>query len=179
MKIKVYNPVLCKTPHRQIIIYDARGVLFYDSTWSNNFKGVFSLPKGEYFSDYTFKVVRRLSRKRIKLLKPERNKKHNWSDFKILFASNPNKCTIDHIKKLIVFDDSFKDKPQYQLIFILLHEKGHNFYKTEHKADWFAVRGMWMRGYNKSQIGLAPLLTLSEKSNYRKKKVINYLIKNL
>lgn len=179
MAIQIYKPVICKTPHHRIQIFDERGVLFYDSKWAKKFRGVFTLPKGTYSSEQEFKVVRPLRNRKLKLKRFERNKMHNWDSFTIKYAPNPHKCTIFHDKNLIIFDLRFKHAPKFQLVFILLHEKGHNYYKTESKADWYAIRGMWARGYNKSQIGLAPILTLSDRNWQRKKIVVDYLIKKL
>lgn len=179
MDVRIFRPVICKTPHKNIIIYDERGVLFYNSEWAKKFTGIFSLPIGVYSSNVEFKVLRPLKRKKLKLLRIERNKGHEWSKFKIEFYENPHKCTIYHKRKLIVFDNKFKTAPKFQLMFVLLHEKGHNYYKSEEKADWYAIRGMWIRGFNKSQIGLAPLITLSEKNLKRKQIVINFLINKL
>lgn len=179
MEIEVYKPALAYTDSPEIKIYDERGILFYNSAWAKRFTGVFSLPKGKYSTSAPLKIIRPLKRNKLKLLKFERRKPHNWEDFTIQYGNNPHKCTIYHGQKRILFDTSFKDAPKYQLMFILLHEKGHKYYKSEAKADHYAIRGMWLRGYNKSQIGLAPLLTLSPRSYERKKQVINYLIKRL
>jgi len=161
-----------------IKVYDERNILFYDSDWASRFKGLFFLPKGIYFCE------NELSRSRAKLKRPkiimprrERNLNHNWKDFNIEFGNNPNKCSIYHNKKLILFDKSFENRPMYQLAFMIYHEKGHNYYSTEKFADMYAVRQMLNIGYNPSQIVRAPLVTLSDKSNDRKNYILNKFVK--
>ena len=165
-----------KTPFK---IYDHRQILFYSSDFVKNFKGVFSLPKGVYYSDNEIFKISQLKDNfnSFKLPKRERDLKHNFDIFKIYFSNNPSKCTINHIDKTINFDKSFKDKPLYILHFVLSHEMGHNYYKTEEYADLYAVKQMLKMGYNPSQIGLCPLLSLSKHSDYRKNIIVKQILK--
>lgn len=166
------------TPDRHIKIYDERGIIFYDSNWCGKFKGIFYLPKGKYFTKNRFKKIKYKKRRVFKNPPNERDLKHDWSAFRIIFRPNPHKASILHNSNTIIFDTSFKKAPRFQLIFILLHEKGHNYYKTEHKADGYAVRAMLKRGYNPSQIALAPLFTLSN-DNLERKKIVFEKLKKL
>lgn len=156
-------------------IYDFRKILFYSYKFVAKFKKRFYLPIGVYYITASINRIKYKPRKIKKLPKFERNLKHNWSDFKIGFKENPNKATIYHKKKLIIFDNIFKTKPLYILIFILGHEVGHKYYKTEYKADAYAVNYMLKAGFNRSQIGLAPLSALTDEQLKRK----HIIIKNL
>lgn len=164
-----------KTPDKRIKIYDQRNVIFYDSIWTKNFNGFFYLPKGVFFTDNNFFKIKYKPRKVKKLPKNERDLKHDWTNFRIIFKYNPHKASILHNKATIIFDNSFRKAPLFQLVFILLHEKGHRYFKTEEKADAYAVRAMIKRGYNPSQIALAPLFTLSNDNMSRKRNVLNIL----
>ncbi len=168
------------TPDKHLKIYDFRGVIFYDSKWVKNFKGYLTLPKGTFNTENKmFTVFKEKNNYEIKLPKRERDLKHDFSKFRIKFESNPNKCTIFHKKNLIVYDTSFKKAPWFQLVFILMHEKGHNYYKSEDLADLYAVRAMLRKGYTPIQICLAPLLTLSGEAYNRKKHVVSQMIKSM
>lgn len=159
-------------------IYDFRGIIFYDSDFVKKFNGFFSLPRGKYKSDCDFQVKNIVfnDHRKIKLPPYERNFFHNWDEFKIIFADNPSKCTISHHAKTITYDKQFCNKPLFVPYFILAHEMGHNYYEDEINADRFAVKKMLHWGFNLSQIGLAPLLSLSDNQPERKIKVIESLI---
>lgn len=166
------------TPDRHLKIFDVRGVIFYNSKWVKNFKGYLTLPHGEYSTENNIYISNKRKNTYIpKLHNYERNLGHDFSEFEIKFESNPNKCTINHDKKTIIFDNSFENAPRFQLVFILEHEKGHKFYKTEHKADHYAIRKMLQMGYTPIQILYAPLLTLSGRSYDRKRRVFDTILK--
>ena len=99
-------------------------------------------------------------------------------NFKIIFGYNPNKCTVSWIKKTILFDDNLKEKTVPELFFILYHEYGHKKYKTEKYADLYATNMMLKKGYNPSQIGAAPVTSLSSKQLPRKKYIVNKILKH-
>lgn len=180
MKFTVDKKTTYHTPDSRLRIFDFRGVIFYDSNWIKNFKGLLTIPKGEYHTLNKLKIINKGKNNFIvKMPKHERDLKHDFTKFKIEFAPNPNKCTIFHDKNLIQFDDSFKKAPWFQLVFILMHEKGHNYYATEHLADKYAVKQMLKKGYTPIQICLAPLLTLSGRAYDRKRKVISNMIKSI
>jgi hypothetical protein len=52
---------------------------------------------------------------------------------------------------------------------------GHSKYKTEKYADLFAANEMLKKGYNPSQIGVAPIDSLSEMQYERKRFIVNNL----
>lgn len=79
----------------------------------------------------------------------------------------------------IVINDRFKNYPIEVRMFILLHEYGHFYYKTEHKCDEFAAFHFCDMGFNPSQAfeSLAGVLHDSETNNERINKVYNLLKK--
>lgn len=161
-----------------IVIRDYRGIMFYTTEPLLPRVKEFNLPVGSYmvdsgyFSPMTFPVQYKL----IRLPFPERFLPKP-KDFVICFGDNPNKCTIFWDKGIIMFDNSFREKPLPQLYFILFHEFGHARYKTEKYADLYAVNSMLAKGFNPSQIGMAPIQSLSNYADYRKENVVNRLLK--
>lgn len=160
-------------------IYDLKGKLFYGSDFTNTIKKgkvlYFNLPLGSYeVSGKITKLSKPVPHKKIHLPPPERMipKKR----FKILFGVNPNKCSVFWKRRVILFDNSFKEEPKYVVFDIFFHELGHRYYKTEHLADLFATKKMLAYGFNPSQIGRSLINTLSEKSNYRKVLKVNSLL---
>jgi hypothetical protein len=154
------------------VILDARKQLFYSDEFTNEISNgkvlFFNLPKGKYYFDgYFIKLEKPVNQPQIILPKPERNL-DKGKLYKITFGKNPNKASIFHDKKLILFDESFKTAPLFVVYDIYFHELGHLYYETEEFADLFATKALLDLGFNKSQIGLSPVLSLSEKNDYRK-----------
>jgi hypothetical protein len=111
----------------------------------------------------------------VKLPPKERALKKPY-DFQIVFGNNPNKCTIIWDKKTILFDSNFKEKPLPQIDFVLFHEYAHASFVTEKYADLLAGNYMKIAGYNPSQIGAAPMLSLSNRQRERKELMVKKLI---
>lgn len=178
MKIEVDKKTTFYSPNKRLKIYDVRGIIFYDSDWVKNFGGYLTMPKGVYNTDNNiWEVDKKMNRIIPKLPKYERDLKHDFKEFVISFGQNPNKCTINHKEKTIHFDESLRDAPSFQLVFILMHERGHQYYKTEFKADHYAIRQMLIQGYTPIQILLSPLLTLSGGAYDRKRQVFKTILK--
>src|SRR3972149_10578245 len=134
-------------PNQPVIIRDIRGKLFYSTEGLRPVKS-FNLPEGQYFIDQgTIQMTKFIPPKLAKLPAPERSLKAPF-DFAITFDYNPNKCTIQWRKKVIVFDNSLKDYTLPELFFILYHEYSHALYKTEKYADLHAANLMLKKGYN-------------------------------
>jgi hypothetical protein len=180
MKLVLKNKTgfMNKTPLSAVIIADSRGIIFYNTTEIKRPVSMFNLPSGEYtiIKGNIQKLRKPVHYRLPSLPSPERNIKPPF-DYRILFAENPNKCSIFWDRKEIVFDSSFLQAPQYELFFILFHEYGHALYKSEHLADLAAVRLMLIRGYNPSQVGKAPITSLSTAQGKRKNHVVNKLLK--
>jgi hypothetical protein len=163
-------------------IFEENGTtLFYSSDFTNNIsKGnilKFNLPFGKYLYNGSFqKLPKPVSFKDIDLPKAERN--FDRKKYKIVFKENPNKCSIIYDAGLIIFDNIFKSKPLYVKYAIYYHEIGHHKYKTEEFADLYSVKKMLQYGFNKSQICMAFLFSLSEKSISRVEKIIGLLTNN-
>jgi len=163
-------------------IYDQRGILFYDDTFTDHIsKGErlkFNLPIGVYKYNGSFiKLSQPIEHTKIILPRKERQLQKPKNGYKIIYGVNPNKCTIYYKAGIITFDNSFKDAPLYIKYGIYYHEIGHHYYKTESKADLYATKRMLDLGFNPSQIGLTGLLSLSENAYDRKVKIVNSLIK--
>lgn len=163
-------------PNIPVIIRDFRGILFYTTQFLNKPVNAFNLPNGEYivdsgeFTPMDTPVYHPL----IRL--PSRQRWYpNPNCFKVVFGNNPHKCSIIWDYKTILFDNKLKDAPLYVLDFILFHEFSHAVYGTEKYADLMAANYMKKRGYNPSQIGNAPLDTLSMGAHDRKVLLIDKL----
>jgi hypothetical protein len=164
-------------PNNIVEIKDFRNMPFYST--ENVSKPVleFNLPSGKYY------VVRGNITAMLKPVKyrlavlpiPQRNRKPPF-DFDVSFGNNPNKCSIIWNEKMIFFDNALREKTLPELWFILFHEFAHARYTSEHYADLCASNLMKVKGFNPSQIGSAPLLSLSAHQYARKKYLIEKII---
>lgn len=160
-------------------ILDRYNNIFYTDEFTDHIQNgkvlYFNLPKGKYFYNGSFiKLDKPVEQKEIILPKPDRQYDTGVL-FKIIYGHNPNKCSIFHDKKIILFDNSFLRAPVFILYDIYFHELGHLYYTDEENADLFATKALLELGFNKTQIGLSPIMSLSEKNNFRKKLKINSL----
>lgn len=162
--------------NKPIIIRDFRFILFYTTEYLLPRCKQFNLPAGDYWVDSgNFKAMDFPIKYRLANLPAKVRNYAKPTDFKIQFAPNPSKCTIFWDLKKIVFDSSFKDMPLPVIDFVRLHEFGHSYYGTtnpyasykekqyyEKCADKWAGNAMLVKGYNPSQIGEAPIVSLSD-----------------
>lgn len=164
--------------YKPVVIRDHRGILFYTTEPLLPKVKQFNLPPGTYFVDsgYFTPLPNPVKYDKI-VLPPSQRLLPKPTNFRVEFAPNPNKCTIYWNKNLIVFDKRFKEKPLYEIFFILFHEEGHHKYKTEKYADIYAINRMLEYGFNPLQSGSAPLFTLSDIQMHRKEFVTDNLIK--
>jgi hypothetical protein len=161
-----------------VTVYNAvTGDFFYKSPKGS--KGVFSVPAGSWIFDKECSEVA-FRRKLPKMPKPERNIKRpdRWT---VIKAPNPAKCTINLERGRILFDsDLWNSLNHLQRLFILLHEFGHYFYKTEHFCDLYAKKELLKMGYNRSQIAAVDFDILSNsRSSFARKKYTFDKIKKL
>lgn len=164
-------------------IYDVNGNLFYSSDFTNKIANgetlYFNLPLGDYtFNGQLEKLQTPVKYRKIDLPYPERFIPRG--DYDIQFGDNPNKCTIYYDEELILFDNMFKSAPLYIIAGIYLHEMGHHYYESEELADLYMVKMMLKEGYNPSQIGYLPLMSLTHNdytSQQRIKKIVNRILK--
>jgi len=157
-----------------IVIRDSRGISFYDTNGLGDVTK-FNMPPGEYFVDSgnfvksstvrIFPSIRLPFRERFLFPNPE--------NFAIVFANNPNKCTVNWSARVITFDNSFHERPLPQIWMIFYHECGHRLYSTEEYCDLYAAKCMLHDGYNPSQIGYSIIDSLSDKQDLRKNIVID------
>lgn len=165
--------------YKPIVIRDFRGILFYTTEPFLPRVKEFNLPAGTYFVDsgyfspMTFPV-----RYRYAKLPFVQRMFRKPSNFDVKFGTNPNKCTIFWDDDYILFDNSFREKPLYELYFILFHEFGHAKYKTEKYADLYAANCMLGMGFNPGQAIIAPVDSLSDSDEAidRKEYVFNKIL---
>ncbi len=161
-----------------INIRDYRGILFYSTEAMLPRVTKFNLPAGEYFIDSGYFTPRMFPVDyKLSVLPFPQRFYPSTSNFRVVFKPNPNKCTVSWKTKEIIFDTSFMEKPLPQIDFILYHEEGHERFKTEKYADLYASNAMLGKGYNESQIGCAPLDTLSDAAYERKEYITNRILK--
>jgi hypothetical protein len=162
-------------------IYDNKGVLFYDDTFTDHiYKGLaleFNLPAGYYKFEGSF-IKLDSPVKQVDIALPPKERNLIQKKYKIMYGDNPHKCTIFYAPGIILFDNSFKTAPLYIRYGIYFHELGHLFYKSEDKADAYSAKKMLEIGFNPSQIGRVGLMTLSNNSFERKVKTVRLLTKN-
>lgn len=143
----------------EVLIFDKTGRKFYD--FKKNGVIEFNLPEGVYYTNSDIDKC-----KKMHTYKFERKRKRENYNFKepktldIQFKENPNKASIFLTKNIIVIDPSFLKFPSYVLEYLISHEIGHYYYKTEEFCDEFAQERMLKRGYNKSQIAECSYSTL-------------------
>ncbi|MFA7302011.1 MAG: hypothetical protein WC069_06895 [Candidatus Shapirobacteria bacterium] len=167
------------TPSKIVVINDFRGLPFYSTEEIGNPVKEFNLPEGKYYlvCGNIAKMVKPVKYRLAPLPIPQRNLKPPF-DFNVIFSENPNKCSILWGKKVIVFDYSLKEKSLPELWFILFHEFSHARYSTEKYADLSASNLMKVKGFNPSQIGNAPITSLSSIQFERKNFIVDNLIKH-
>ena len=119
----------------------------------------------------------------IRLYEPERQRAR---DYKIVFnpyltlQDTPARIFTLKSPAVIEIGRRYYTYPPQVRIFILLHERGHMLYQSEHKTDCWALKQYLGMGYNASQAfnALHKVLHTSEKSQYRIKKLFNELKEN-
>lgn len=165
-------------PLKPIIIRDFRGKLFYSTEGLKPVKK-FNLPEGNYFIEKGhFSELKRPIKYKLSKLPPAKRKFKKPFSFKIVFDHNPNKCTISWATDTIIFDNSMRDETLPVLYFILFHEYGHSVYGNEKAADLMSANLMKIKGFNPSQIGAAPITSLSHRQLSRKKHLVKKIIKS-
>lgn len=167
-------------PYKPVVIRDFRGVLFYSTESLLPKVKEFNLPPGTYFVDSGYFVPMQFPvwYNLVKLPFPQRLLPAP-KDFTVCFGYNPNKCTIFWDDKVILFDDSFREKPLPEIYFIKYHEFGHAKYKDEYLADLYAANSMLKNGFNIWQTGMAPIESLSDQESAMRRKsiIVNELLK--
>lgn len=163
----------------RVLIHDSYDRPFYDTREIDNVVYRFNLPEGEYIlrEGMINRLPTPVDYPLLPLPYPERIKRKNPENFKVLFAPNPHKCTVDWRGETITYDTVFKHAPLPILVLIYQHEIGHRFYNTENYCDRFAHNYMITAGYNPSQIGIPFCETLSDNAYDRKIDLIESMLK--
>jgi hypothetical protein len=157
-----------RSADKEIKIFDRLGKPFYFFTKPDIQPAVkFNLPKGKYFTSNTLVEVNPVKYDLPKLPKRERTGKEPEL-YETIIMDNPNKCSINYDKKLIIIDPEICKLPTFVLYYILQHEIGHFYYTTEKYADLYAAYQMLSSGFNPSQVQQANNLTLSDRNVNRK-----------
>lgn len=143
-----------------VLVNDTSGRPFYHFSKPGEF--TFNLPAGVY--DIKGEVTR-LSEPVNYIFSPSRKKEHAHElpkpgQLKIIYAKNPNKASIFPKKHVIIIDTGYKNAPQIIKDYLIFHEIGHYFYKTEKYADEFAQEQLIKKGYPFSLIVKAAEKTL-------------------
>ena len=114
---------------------------------------LFNLPPGQYTSEWEIQPLARP----VKVKFPTRRKRERFNltppqKVTVKFGDNPNKATIKLEAGEILIDTSFQHAAELVQKFIMYHEIGHYFYKTEEYCDEYAQERLIEDGYNLSQV---------------------------
>lgn len=162
-------------PYNPVTIRDFRGKLFY-TTEPILPVHKFNLPPGSYYVDTgRFRKMNNPVRYKLAKLPPRQRWLKPPYNYNVKFGNNPNKATIYWGKNLILYDKSLKEASLPELWFILFHEFAHGCFKDEHLADLMSTNLMKKRGFNPSQIGTAPITSLSNHQFPRKKFIVDQI----
>lgn len=143
------------------------------------FEGVYTSPNRGVIKSRPL-VVRKCS---IKDYDPERARQ---AEYKIVFNASlgandtPARILTGIEPAIIEVGKRFYSYAPQVRMFILLHELGHMFYKTEHKADCYALKRYLELGYNASQAfySLSKVLHPGKRNAERIHKLFNELKQN-
>ncbi len=135
----------------------------------------FNLPPGVYTTSNNVTRLPKPVEYTLPKLPPPEERTTIPRNFRIIYKTNKNKCSIYLNRGVIVCDPSIKEKPKSFRAYVFYHEIGHYFYKgngqkSEENCDRFAQRQMLKRGYNPSQTDYASEFTLGKSKLSRKRK---------
>jgi hypothetical protein len=155
-----------------ILITNEKGKEFYFYEWDNdrfNYQ-LFNLPKGKYYSKYpVFLSDVVLNFQKIPNEPPEKEDYLRIKKIIIKEGKNSHKASIyiytNKPYATIIYDSSLNNEPSYIKDFILGHELGHLYYKTEEFCDRFSRNLCLSLGYNPSQLNKAIEYSLNYFSN--------------
>lgn len=174
MDIKIKNPCsyIFETGGKPLFIYCDNGLLYHKRIDEKPIRVNFPVP-GKYTTlSEKFTVAPIIKYKPLAVPEKEKNivKPH-----KIILESGSPYLARTYVKKgITVVNDKFETLPYQYKVFILLHEKGHQFYFDESKCDSFAVSKYLNAGFNKSQLEFCAKEVLSANSQ-NKKRILNIL----
>jgi hypothetical protein len=180
MKFRVKRKTGILTNDQNVCIFDRDGLPFYNMQ-NVGPKFTFNLPRGEYYSNNNLIELS----KPLNYTMPELKRRYNFMvaprKFRYVYANNPNKCSVDLLRGLVIFDHSFKDFPRFIKAYIKYHELGHYRYSgkgqvSEKDCDDFSFICMIKAGYNPAQVVTASEYTLENNLTGmdRKKNTFNF-----
>ena len=154
MDTTVRRPSVFAAPSGRVEVF-RNGMPFYVFNAAPGF--TFTLPPGRYQVNGGYmlgplKAKRRRRTARLRFRLPRK--------VVLRFGVNPNKCSIDLRRGVVLCDPSFRDLPEFALVFVLFHEIGHYFSADEDACDRYAAEQMAAQGYNPSQIYSAARMTM-------------------
>lgn len=152
------NYTLFFSPTLNFTLLNAKGEIWISREWNLTQKecNVNIVYTGEYTGSRPFKAKRNgditTGGHDIQVHIPER---FRFKDFIIEhrndIGSTPARINTTASPAVIQVSDKWKSYPPQVRLFVLLHEMGHMFYKTEDKCDNFALKLYLMQGFNASQ----------------------------
>lgn len=173
--------------NKPVIIRDSRGLLFYSTEAMLPDVLRFNLPANFHLFVEAGNFRKRntpVNFELFKLAKPERKKKENPRNFRIVFNKNPSQVTVDWGMKTIFFDRSFLEKTIPEIYWALFHECGHRYWdkgeQQEENCDEYAVNCLLKLGFNPSQICHAVMSALKKDESITRKSniVTKMMLKN-
>lgn len=140
---------------------------------------------GDYESNVDFEVIKSVELPQedntIKLYERERERERPFIvRYNPSMTNTPARIFTTATPAIIEVGDRYYKYPPAVRMFILLHEYGHLFYKTEHKTDCYALKRYLEMGLPPSMAywALANVLHKSDASTFRIKKLFNELKTN-
>lgn len=144
----------------QVDVFEENGDLFYSHFFEKPTK--FNLPSGVFEIVGNFvQLDKPIKYSLPKLPKPEKRLRIP-PRIDLLIGDNPNKATIFVNRHKVIIDDEIIKAGRVVRTFVLCHEVGHYYFKTEWKCDRFATIQMLKMGFNPSQIQQAIADTLKD-----------------
>jgi len=178
MQFKVNNKSGFSSNDSEILILDKNKIPFYYRE-NNKLNFKFNLPIGTYYTENNLIELKKPCFYTTPKLKPFYYNKPFPKRFKIIYKDNPNKCSVDLSRAVIIFDKSFKSEPRFVKDFIKFHELGHYRYsgrgqESERDCDDFSTWCLIKIGYNPSQISVANRYTLGHNDSGTDRKINNF-----
>jgi hypothetical protein len=170
--IEFKKPILVIPKDFNLVVYKFDNVLnkFY-KFYKRRGKKPFPLPAGIYDITGKFNVSNFITY--IDL--PPKQKDNAIKKCEIKLVENPNRASIDILKRIIYIDKNIYYAAEPIRTAVLLHEYGHFLYYDENLCDLFAISKMRAKGYPKSVIAAA--LNSALYSDFRKNEVLKNLQK--
>lgn len=158
LRITRPSTVSLVSKNKQAKVLDGKGRVIFFRNFKKPQKFAVNLPReGSYsFTGSEVKNVLPLVPNAITFELPTPEREGLFKPFKIVENNDQKQmkgtpARIFTEAGVIEVSDKFKSLPPQIRLFILLHEMGHFFYKTEWKTDTFALYYYLKMGYNSSQ----------------------------